>query len=96
MSPGVQSKDDTPGGGGHGQRDIVCILHQDGKPRMTQTGAPENRFMLLPFEACKIIDTWNVGGLRGTGSHDVAVSDVFVPISYGSGFTDPYVLPEPR
>jgi len=24
------------------------------------------------------------------------VRDVFVPNSYGSGFTDPYVLPEPR
>ena len=52
--------------------------------------------MLLPSEACEIIDTWNVGGLRGTGSHDVVVRDVFVPNSYGSGFTDPYVLPEPR
>jgi hypothetical protein len=31
-----------------------------------------------------------------TGSHDVVVRDVFVPNSYASGFTDPYVLPEPR
>jgi len=52
--------------------------------------------MLLPSSECEIIDTWTVGGLRGTGSHDVAVRDVFVPSSYGSGFTDPYVLPEPR
>jgi len=52
--------------------------------------------MLLPSEACAIIDTWTVGGLRGTGSHDVAVNDVFVPDTYGSGFTDPHVLPEPR
>jgi indole-3-acetate monooxygenase len=52
--------------------------------------------MLLPSGACEIIDTWTVGGLRGTGSHDVVVRDVFVPNSYGSGFTDPHVLPEPR
>jgi alkylation response protein AidB-like acyl-CoA dehydrogenase len=32
----------------------------------------------------------------GTGSHDVAVRDVFVPTSFGSGFFDPYVLAEPR
>jgi alkylation response protein AidB-like acyl-CoA dehydrogenase len=52
--------------------------------------------MLLPSSECEITDTWTVGGLRGTGSHDVALRDVFVPSSYGSGFTDPYVLPEPR
>jgi alkylation response protein AidB-like acyl-CoA dehydrogenase len=75
---------------------LLCVVHEDGKPRLTRAGAPESRFMLIPSEACEIIDTWTVGGLRGTGSHDVAVSDVFVPSSYGSGFTDPYVLPEPR
>jgi len=54
------------------------------------------RFMLLPAAECEIIDTWMVGGLRGTGSHDVAAHDLFVPSTYGSGFFDPYVLPEPR
>jgi alkylation response protein AidB-like acyl-CoA dehydrogenase len=75
---------------------LLCFVHEDGKPRLARAGAPETRFMLLPSEACEIIDTWTVGGLRGTGSHDVAVSDVFVPSSHGSGFTDPRVLPEPR
>jgi alkylation response protein AidB-like acyl-CoA dehydrogenase len=75
---------------------LLCTVHEDGKPRLMPTGAPETRFMLLPSDACEIIDTWNVGGLRGTGSHDVAVNDVFVPSSYGSGFSDPHVLPEPR
>ena len=75
---------------------VLCTVHEDGKPRLTRAGAPESRFMLLPSEACEIIDTWTAGGLRGTGSHDVAVSEVFVPTSYGSGFTDPHVLPAPR
>jgi alkylation response protein AidB-like acyl-CoA dehydrogenase len=75
---------------------LLCTVHEDGKPRLTPRGAPEFRFMLIPSSDCEIIDTWTVGGLRGTGSHDVAVRDVFVPSPYGSGFTDPYVLLEPR
>jgi alkylation response protein AidB-like acyl-CoA dehydrogenase len=75
---------------------LLCRVYEDGKPRLTPAGAPETRFMLLPADACEIIDTWNVGGLRGTGSHDVVVCDVFVPNSFGSGFFDRYVLPEPR
>jgi alkylation response protein AidB-like acyl-CoA dehydrogenase len=75
---------------------LLCVVHEDGKPRLTPAGAPEIRFMLLPVGDCEIIDTWTVGGLRGTGSHDVAVRDVFVPEEFGSGFSDPYVLPAPR
>jgi alkylation response protein AidB-like acyl-CoA dehydrogenase len=36
------------------------------------------QFALLHKEQCKIQDTWYVGGLRGTGSHDVEVSDVAI------------------
>jgi alkylation response protein AidB-like acyl-CoA dehydrogenase len=75
---------------------LWCVVHEEGKPRLTRSGAPELRFMLLPAAECEIIDTWTVGGLRGTGSHDVAVHEVFVPSAYSSGFFDPYVLPEPR
>jgi len=75
---------------------LWCVVHEEGKPRLTPSGAPELRFMLLPAAECEIIDTWTVGGLRGTGSHDVAAHDLFVPSTYGSGFFDPYVLPEPR
>jgi alkylation response protein AidB-like acyl-CoA dehydrogenase len=75
---------------------LLCVVHEDGKPRLSSTGAPETRFMLLPSDACEIIDTWNVGGLRGTGSHDVVVHDVFVADGFGSGFFDPHILPEPR
>lgn len=75
---------------------LWAVVHEGGKPRMMPSGGPDIRFMLLPAEQCEIIDTWTVGGLRGTGSHDVAVHDVFVPAAFGSGFFDPHVLPEPR
>jgi indole-3-acetate monooxygenase len=33
----------------------------------------------FPITDVSIIDTWDMTGMRGTGSHDWAVSDVFVP-----------------
>ncbi|WP_186293983.1 acyl-CoA dehydrogenase family protein [Bradyrhizobium guangdongense] len=38
----------------------------------------EYRIFLLPKSDYKILDTWNVAGLRGTGSGDVEVRDAFV------------------
>jgi alkylation response protein AidB-like acyl-CoA dehydrogenase len=32
-----------------------------------------------PKSTVRIVDTWNVSGLRGTGSHDIVVDDLFVP-----------------
>jgi alkylation response protein AidB-like acyl-CoA dehydrogenase len=32
-----------------------------------------------PKSLARIVDTWNVSGMRGTGSHDIVVEDVFVP-----------------
>jgi alkylation response protein AidB-like acyl-CoA dehydrogenase len=75
---------------------LLCVVREDGKPRLTPAGAPEIRFMILPAGDCEIVDTWTVGGLRGTGSHDVVVRDRFVPSAYGSGFFDPHVLPDRR
>jgi indole-3-acetate monooxygenase len=79
---------------------LLCVVEDAdvGEPPLAAppASAPELRFMLLPADQCEIIDTWTVGGLRGTGSHDVVVRDRFVPIAFGSAFTDPHVLPEPR
>ncbi len=35
-------------------------------------------WVLVPREDFEILDTWNVSGLRGSGSHDVRLDDVFV------------------
>jgi indole-3-acetate monooxygenase len=42
-------------------------------------GEPEMRMVYFPREGCEIIDTWNVMGMRGTGSNDISVTDVYVP-----------------
>ncbi len=52
----------------------------DGKtPRLTDAGAPVLRGAFFPTREAHVLDTWRVNGLAGTGSHDVEVTDVFVP-----------------
>jgi indole-3-acetate monooxygenase len=75
---------------------LLCNVHEVDKPRLTPSGVPESRFVLCPAADCEIVDTWTVGGLRGTGSHDVVVQDRFVPTPYASFFTDPLVLTDPQ
>ena len=36
-------------------------------------------FALVPADQVTILDTWDTIGLRGSGSHDVELTDVFVP-----------------
>jgi alkylation response protein AidB-like acyl-CoA dehydrogenase len=75
---------------------LLTVVHEGDRPRLTTTGAPETRFMVVPASECRIIDTWTVSGLRGTGSHDVVLDDRFVPQSHTASFTDSYVLADPR
>ncbi len=44
-------------------------------------GEPEMVMVYFPREDCEIIDTWHVMGMRGTGSNDISVTDVYVPKS---------------
>jgi indole-3-acetate monooxygenase len=50
-----------------------------GTPRLRPDGRPDLRTFFLPIGDCEILDTWYTAGLRGTGSHDWRVTDVFVP-----------------
>lgn len=52
----------------------ALLPNQDGSEGM------EHTTFLLPKSDYRIEKNWDVHGLRGTGSHDIVVEDVFVPV----------------
>jgi alkylation response protein AidB-like acyl-CoA dehydrogenase len=48
-------------------------------PRPGADGKPIYLRCVLPASEAEAIDTWDTTGMRGTGSHDFALTDVFVP-----------------
>src|SRR5262245_11277278 len=56
-----------------------CMISDDGPPRA--------RMVLFPTTDAEIVDTWTVSGLRGTGSHDVVVRDLRVPVTRSVSIT---------
>lgn len=48
-------------------------------PPTEQNPAPDYRTFLVPRSDFKVLDTWHTFGLKGTGSKDIVVEDVFVP-----------------
>ncbi|MFN0090193.1 MAG: acyl-CoA dehydrogenase family protein [Acidimicrobiales bacterium] len=51
-----------------------CVVHDE-----VRVQPPRTRQVLIPRRDYEIADTWHVAGMRGTGSADVVVRDVFVP-----------------
>jgi indole-3-acetate monooxygenase len=56
----------------------ICVVHDGETPRLQADGSPTEHLVFMPTREVEIIDTWRVGGLRATGSHDYRVADVFV------------------
>ncbi|MGH7845135.1 MAG: acyl-CoA dehydrogenase family protein [Candidatus Binatia bacterium] len=52
-------------------------IFENGRPRL-KDGQPEERYLFVPAAEAALLDTWHVRGMRGTGTYDFAVSDVFV------------------
>jgi 3-hydroxy-9,10-secoandrosta-1,3,5(10)-triene-9,17-dione monooxygenase len=58
-------------------------------------GPPEGRVFLVPRSDYESVDTWQVSGLQGTGSWDVIVEDVFVPVYRTQSMLDNFLLKGP-
>jgi indole-3-acetate monooxygenase len=74
---------------------VLCLVVENGAPRTAADGAPETRLAFLRRGEYEILDTWYVGGLRGTGSHDVVVKDQSVPRERTLSPRDPSTLDGP-
>ena len=72
-----------------------CHIFDGDQPRLNASGAPVRRLLFFPAEDAEVIDTWYTAGLRGTGSHDYTVTDVFVPAERSLSFREPPVEPGP-
>lgn len=55
------------------------VLEADGTPRKDAQGNPVERTFIFPRTAATITDVWHVIGLKGTGTDNYAVTDLFVP-----------------
>jgi alkylation response protein AidB-like acyl-CoA dehydrogenase len=66
-----------------------CAIIENGAMRRMPNGEPEVRIILFPTSECTILlDTWHTTGLRGTGSHDYTVDNLFVPAEHSLTFFD--------
>ncbi len=67
----------------------TCVMMDGDTPRRNASGSPLLRAMWVPREHVTIVDTWSVMGMRGTGSQDFTVEDVFVPAARSCLSDDP-------
>lgn len=63
-----------------------CKIYDGEEVRLGEDGEPVHLLVFTPVEAAKVIDTWTTIGLRGTGSHDYELPEVFVPATHTLDF----------
>jgi alkylation response protein AidB-like acyl-CoA dehydrogenase len=74
---------------------VMCMVEEGGEVQMLAPNVPHMRLIFVPREAHEILDTWHVGGLRGTGSHDSMLRDVSVPATRTFAMGDPSSMDSP-
>jgi indole-3-acetate monooxygenase len=69
----------------------VCVTTKDGKT-LSQTsgeGGPPPLGFMLPARDWQIEDIWNVSGLKGSGSHHIAIANTNVPAAQTFSLAEP-------
>jgi len=68
-----------------------AVVIEDGAPRRGPDGQPEIRIFVTPRRDAVLEEDWDVLGLRGTGSVDYTITDLFVPeeFSHPPGILEP-------
>ena len=56
-----------------------CIVMENGVPRKNAFDLPETALVFFPRDDVTVHDNWYASGLRGTGSNDIEVTNLFVP-----------------
>jgi indole-3-acetate monooxygenase len=59
--------------------ELACVLYENGAPIRRPEGAPLTCGLLTPTSNVEVVDNWRTTGMRGTGSCDYSVKDLFVP-----------------
>ena len=59
--------------------ELACMLYENGAPVAKGHGAPVTCGFLTPAANVEVVDNWRTTGMRGTGSCDYSVKDLFVP-----------------
>lgn len=56
-----------------------ALIMEHGAPVLGPAGIPSALLVHFPAHEAQIVDHWDTLGMRGTGSHDLEVSNIFVP-----------------
>jgi alkylation response protein AidB-like acyl-CoA dehydrogenase len=74
-----------PWGSGSRNADYISggclVIDKHGKAETTPSGTPNVHLLIFNADQVSLIDNWHVLGMRGSGSNEFDVRDVFVPAS---------------
>jgi len=63
---------------------MAAPVFKDGAMEMLPNGQPNVRMFFMPRDQWEIVDTWDVAGLRGSGSNDVRANGAYVAPKYAN------------